>query len=89
MEKKFDTINDVQQFLLDEIAKNTHVENLDINDNLFDPKYENKIDPITMVYAFSNILNAFSISAEDILTNYSFDKFSVNSLSEILFYKYN
>ena len=89
MKKKFDTLKDVQQFLLDEIKKSTHVENLDIHDNLFDPKYEDNIDPITMVYAFSNILRTFSISTEDILTNYSFDKFTVNSLAETLYYKFN
>lgn len=89
MEKKFDDLIDVQQFLLNEINKNTTVKNLRIEDNLFDPKYEYAIDPIKMVYIFSNVSKVFSITAEDILTNYSYDNFSVKCLSEILFYKFN
>lgn len=79
--------NDIQKMILNEIEKQTSIKNYDIEKNLFDPNYDNSINPVDLVYIFSKVFEKLSISIEDVLTNYSFNNFTIKGISELIIEK--
>ncbi|WP_195957966.1 hypothetical protein [Enterococcus gallinarum] len=79
----------VQELILKEIEKTTHHKDYDVERNLFDPSYTKSIDPIDLIYVFTKIFAQLPVSIEDVLTNYSFENFSIKGISELIIEKIN
>lgn len=78
---------EIQNIFLNEIEKNSGIKNYNLETNLFDPTNEQSLDPIDLVYIFTEVFSQLPISMDEVLTNYSFDKFSIKGISELIIEK--